>query len=365
ASWSLTVEFFFYAIFPFFTIWAYRQSTKKLLWTSIIFWVFSQTFLYILWSLYFPSWERFVAYFPLFHLHSFIMGVVGGIWYLRIGQSQNISPRAVLLTLAGSVLFIALFVIAGSVYPRLPHGYQLLSGVLAPVLVITILSLSMEKTRFSVFLSRPTFVNLGEISYALYIFHVPVIWIYQRALGNLTFADPNAIFDYTFLPLMIALGFILHFYVDIPLRKKLKKTLQRVSMPLLLIDLAILSASIYFSFRFRFGTRREFASYYDMMRLMFWSAFLLRIGFSAAFNALNPSMLYGSTMQLVRSVLVSATIGSAVLTGIIYAGYSLNWFENFPRSVFITDWAIVLSLSLLVRYLFRRAKFYSPKSLAA
>src|SRR5690606_26695369 len=55
ASWSMTVEFFFYAVFPFFTIWAYKQSTKKLITASLIFWIVSQFIYQVLWVGYFPE----------------------------------------------------------------------------------------------------------------------------------------------------------------------------------------------------------------------------------------------------------------------------------------------------------------------
>jgi peptidoglycan/LPS O-acetylase OafA/YrhL len=366
AAWSLTVEFFFYALFPFFTIWAYRQSTKRIIVVSLLIWTFNQVVHYVLWDLYFPQLENFVVYFPVFHLSSFIMGVVGGIWYLRVGQSQTLAPRTIWLTLAGSVSFISIFVIVSSIYPAVfPHGLQLLSGLLAPVLVVATLSLSLDRTRLSDFLSRPIFVNFGEISYAVYIFHVPVIWIYQRAIDSMGFTNPKAVFDYSYLPLIILIGFILHFYIDIPLRKRLKAFMRQISAPLLLLDLAILSASVYFSSRFQFNLPREFNSNYSMVLLMFWSSFILRTIFSAAFKAFDPAILYGSFTQFVRPVLLSVTTGSAVVACIVYTGYSLGWFDGFFRSIFAIDWLIVTALSLLVRYWFRRKGYYSPKPLTA
>jgi len=315
-----------------------------------------------LWGLYFPEYVNFLVYFPLFHLGSFILGAAGGIWFLREGCEQEIYPRVNLLFLAGGTLLASVYVIANELVAWIPRGDQLFTGLLAPFLTLVIIALALNKTRFSVFLKRPILIMLGEISYALYILHIPVKWIYERALEN---SNQQSIFDYTYLPLMIAIAFVAYFYVDTPLRNGLKKVMQRVSMPLLLLDLAILSASIYFSFRLRFGSGREYDSYYPTILLMFWSSFLLRTIFSTAFNGLNPSILHGSFMQVVRPILISVTVGSISIAGITYMGYSLRWFENYPRSILIMDWAIVLSLSLCVRFLFRLAGFYSPKPLAA
>ncbi len=364
ASWSMTVEFFFYAVFPFFTLWAYRQPTKKLIWVSIIVWVFSQMIHNALWIGYFPEYENFLVYFPLFHLSSFILGTVGGIWYLREGRERVNKASTTLVVFTGGVLLVSAYTVISSEIAKFPHGIQLMTGLLAPVLTIIIMALALDKSRLSTVLNYPVLVALGETSYGLYILHVPVIWIYQRALENLSLADPQLIFDYTFLPLMIAIGLLIHFYLDQPLRSWLKKILQRVSMPLLVLDLVIVAVSIYLTFRLRIGGGREYDVYRKLALLMFWSAFVLRTVFSIGFNALNPSALYGSITQFVRPVLISVTVGSAALAAIIFIGYSIGRFENFPRGVFLIDWAIMLALSLLIRFLFRRAGFYSPKPLS-
>ena len=365
ASWSMTVEFFFYAVFPFFTLWAYRQSTKKLIWISIIVWVVSQMVHNALWIGYFPEYENFLVYFPLFHLSSFILGAVAGIWYLREGREQKYESRITLLVFAGGVLLVSAYTVVSSGLAIFPHGIQLMTGLLAPILTIVIIALALDKSRLSTLLNKSILVNLGETSYGLYILHVPVIWIFLRFLENTSLTDPQLIFDYTFLPLMVTIGLLIHFYLDQPLRRWLKKILQRVSMPLLILNLVLLAISIYLAFYLRFGDGREFDQYRNFALLMFWSAFILRTVFSVGFNAFDPSALYGTRIQLVRPVLISVTAGSVALAVIGFIGYSMGWFENFPRSVFVTDWAIMLSLSLLVRFLFKGAGFYSPRSSSA
>ncbi len=359
AAWSMTVEVFFYIIFPFFTLWAYRQSTKKVIWFSIILWMITQVVYHVLWIGFYPEYQNILVYFPFFHLNSFIMGVAGGIWFLREGHGQDVKPRTILLILAGAILFSLGYTIASNIYFELPHALQPMAGLLAPILTLIIVTLAMDKTRLSVFLNHPALVLLGETAYALYIMHVPVFWIYERALENSSLANPRLIFEYTTLPLMIGVALFAHLYVDRPLRTWLKKMLKHVSMPLLILDLAIVAASIYISFRLRFGDGKEFLSYRSTALLMFWSAFLLRTVFSAVFNALDPSNLYGSFQQFARPVLISVTAGSVVVAGIIFTGYSVGWFENFPRSIFAMDWALVLGLSLAVRFSFKFFRIYN------
>ncbi len=365
AAWSMTVEFFFYAIFPFFTLWAYRQSTKKLIWGSILFWAITQLIHNALWAVYFPEQENFLVYFPLFHLGSFLLGAVGGIWYLREGREHGYKPGMTLPVFAGGILIACVYIVLSSVIERFPHDTQLMTGLLSPLLTVIIIALALDTSRLSTFLNHPALVTLGDTSYGLYILHVPFIWIYQRSLENSSLADPQWIFDLTFLPLIVVLGLLIHFYIDQPLRIWLKKILQRVSIPMLILDLGLLGVSIFLSFRLRVDMGRESDLYQPLALAMFWSAFVLRTVFSVGFDALNPTTLYGSLVQFIRPVVISVTVGTLALGVISFTGYSLGWFHNFPRSILIVDWVIMLGLSLLLRYVFKWAGFYAPKPLPA
>jgi peptidoglycan/LPS O-acetylase OafA/YrhL len=353
AAWSMTVEFFFYAIFPFFIMWAVRQSTRKLLWTALVFWSVSQLVNFTLWIGYFPEAKDFIVYFPVFHLNSFVMGVVGGIWYLREGRRQKINPWTILSVLAASFLLIAAYIIISTdVFPVLPHDLQPMSGLLAPIIILFIVALALDNSRLSGFFRRPALVNLGETSYAIYILHVPLYWLYERWLETSGIADPDRFFDITFLPIMILLGLAAHFYVDVPLRRRLKDFLQTISIRLFLLDLAVLTFSVFFIFQFRFDTR-DYRSYREMERLMFWVAFFARPALSLAFRAYRPEVIMKSGIHWALPVFLSVTIGSIIISGSVYLGYFTGWFENFPRSIFVLDWFIVAALSLLIRFIFR------------
>lgn len=365
AAWSMTVEFFFYAVFPFFTMWAYRQPMKKLIWGSVILWTVSQTIHNALWIGYFPEYENFLVYFPVFHLSSFVLGAVGGIWYLREGRNHNYGPSMTLPVFIGGIFLACAYIVVSSRVPGLPHGLQMMAGLLAPILTVVVVALALDKSRLSIFLNTPALVTLGDSSYGLYILHVPFFWLYERALNNSGLANPKWIFDLTFLPLVIGLVLLIHFYFDQPIRTYLKRILQNVSLPLLMLDLGALGLSIYLAFNLRVDMARENDLYRPIALAMFWSAFALRTVFTVAFNASNPATLQGTLVEFARPVLFSVTAGTIALGAIILAGYSAGVFHNFPRSILITDWAIMLALSLLIRYFFRRVGAYSQKTVSA
>ncbi len=357
-SWSMTVEFFFYAIFPFFIIWAYRQTTRRLIWVSLTFWIVSQIVHYFLWMFHFPEWELFIVYFPPFHLNSFILGVVGGIWFLREGQTRALKQIFNPLVFVGSLLLVSTLLILGAVYPQFPNDLQPMAGLFSPFFVLIIASLALDKSNFSLMLKHPWLVALGETAYAIYILQAPVFWIYEKALLSSSLKNPQSIIDLTYLPLMVLIGLGAHFYVDQPLRRWLKNVLNRVSIPLLLLDLAAVAVSIYASFHFRFSSNRDLIEFKSAANAMFWCAFIVRPVITVIFNGNNPSRLNLSVVQMLRPVLISVTVGTLLLGGLLFGFVSIGWLDSFPRSILIYDWGMLLFLSFLSRFVFRTVGIY-------
>jgi len=352
ASWSLTVEIFFYAIFPFLIYWAQKQSTRKLLWSAIALWAVSQLIYQVLWTGYFPAQRELLLYNPFFHLNSFVMGVVGGIWYLRHGRDEKVKPGRVLAVLSISLALTAGYAIVSlNYFPALPHGLQPMAGFFSPILLLTMSALAVDKTGLSTFLSNPIFVNLGEAAYGMYIFHIPFGWIYERALENLSLADPGRIFEITYVPLVFAIGLGARAYLDPPIRNWMKKIIENINVPLLLFDYVIISASIYICFRVRFGDGREYLSYRNLSLVMFWLAFLIQPFIIGWFGGLSRSISTVSYKEVFRSLLISISVGTILLFIVLFILYSLGWFDNFPRSIFLFNWALVLAATFLIRLL--------------
>jgi len=126
------------------------------------------------------------------------------------------------------------------------------------------------------------------------------------------------------------------------------------------LDLAIITASIFISFRFRFGDGREYLSYRQMGILVFWSAFFFRTIISYLLKTFSPNSLYLPLLQMIRQLAIAVGGGSLMVASIIFAGYKAGWYINFPRSVFVVDFFVIFLLSFLVRYLFRVLKIYQP-----
>lgn len=353
-AWSITVEIFFYLIFPFLTLWSYGVSTKKLIWGSMIFWMISQLSYQVLWTGWLEAHRQFVLYFPLFHLNSFIVGVVGGIWYVREGRFGIFNPLHNRLFLVLSVIFSLGYLILGMTYlPALPHELQPMAGILAPIMLLFILTLSLDETKLSAYLKYPWLVTLGESSYAVYILHVPLSWLFEKYLTGLQVAGSAWIFSVFNFPLIVILSVGLYLFVDTPIRNWLREYFKTIDLRLLLLDLAIFILVTFFIFQVRFDEKEYRFLYREMERLVFWVGFFARPVLSMIFGAYRSSTLSREGYQWMMPVIVSLSVSAVLMAASAYWGFFTGWFENFPRSIFVMDWFIVLSLSLLVRVLFR------------
>lgn len=364
-TWSMSVEIFFYLFFPFFLLWAYRQPTRKLIWVSLAAWAVNVVVYYFVWNAYILEYREFVLYFPVFYTGAFLVGIVGGIWYLREGRHEVISPAKSFAILAVSFLLLAAYtVISTDFYPELPHDIRPMTGFLAPLMIFFIVALSMDKSFVSRILSHKFLVDLGETAYALYILHIPVKWLYEWGLAASGIANPEGIFRVTFLPLILVVSYVAHFYVDAPIRRWLKSLLQTLSLRVFVADILIVLLVAFAVFPLRFGTGNEYRSYREMERLALWVSFFAIPTMLILFRACRYEDIVAPGFFWARSTVAGVTLGFIVVSGAAYAGYATGWFENFPRSVFFFGWLVTLGLSLLFRFGMRAWQAKRPQPVA-
>jgi|SRR5579862_1079243 len=172
--WSLSVEAFFYSMFPFLLRWTRALPGRKLL-----FWIgtFSLTSLAIsvAYILVHPDglakinssettllWKNVLSFNPLLRLPEFLVGVLIG----RLFLTRKIDARlGSICVLGGSAAIVVITLLATTIPNPL-----ISAGFLSPAFAAIIFGVA-QQPRWTQFLTFRPLVLLGEASYSLYLLH--------------------------------------------------------------------------------------------------------------------------------------------------------------------------------------------------
>jgi len=231
-SWSLSVEMFFYVVFPFLLIVLAKRSPKFLLGSTGVFWLASQILhIYLLKHYYVPypaPEHEFVYYYPLLHLNAFVLGMVIGMIFKRYRQRIELSPRVIfwgVLLSFGAICLSIMYWHEITAWLGLPIA--LTNGVLSPLFGVFIVFLSLDTSIISRIMRHKVLVLLGEASYGMYILQEPISQIYYYRFAVQT-SWPNAVHFYVLMGLLIAIPILTLKWMENPARFWLRKQGQKI-----------------------------------------------------------------------------------------------------------------------------------------
>jgi peptidoglycan/LPS O-acetylase OafA/YrhL len=228
-SWFVSGLLFFYCVFPllFFHITKNRYSGRKLLFSSMFLWLMTIVILNVgfnpgSYSGLFSNYSAFINSFPLANFCSFYMGVCGA-YYISNGGGERLpenGPRSVLSTLFVLVLFFLSLTIHydKNVSDFMKRFLPYEAGLYAPIVLLLILNLSIQKNFLTKIFSAKIFIFLGSISYALYILQAPLHSIYLKIFSshfNFSANESAAIF----IIIMIAVSSVLSVFESKTIKK--------------------------------------------------------------------------------------------------------------------------------------------------
>jgi len=176
--WSLSVEAFFYFVFPFFLLRNSKLSARSLLLWLVAFWLISLS-LSSSYIHFHPDgfdkinsgetnlfWKNVLSFNPLVRLPEFLVGMFAGKLFLsRPGSVKFATPLAG----AGLLGFATVVLLA----PKIPNP-TLSAGLLSPAFAAIIYGVARQP-KWTLLLATPFLVLLGEASYSLYLLHSLVI----------------------------------------------------------------------------------------------------------------------------------------------------------------------------------------------
>jgi len=205
-AWSLSCEFFFYALFPFIRPALYVRRSRTLLMVIVLGWILQGFWIGTIDALVPPNRSGFiVSQFPITHCYEFVLGVCSGILFNRLTRRQL--AAFVLLMGSVSMLIIGTLHFSNSLMPAY-YG-------MSPLFAAAIAAAAMASG--SVWLSplrNTVLVSLGHASYALYMIHVPIL-IMASILGL------ASVFGWFWLPILMLVSCLIHFRFAEPVRRHL------------------------------------------------------------------------------------------------------------------------------------------------
>jgi peptidoglycan/LPS O-acetylase OafA/YrhL len=224
-NWSLSVEAFFYLIFPFLLPRLTRLSRKQL--TAIVpaGWLFgiACTLAYMhfhpdgavqITDRTVGPWIGAIKYHPLVRLPEFLMGMACGLLFLGSGRNQK---SAWPLILPGLGAISAVIVLS----PQIPY-LVIHTALLAPAFAAIIYGIALQPAGLGALESR-VMEALGEASYPFYLLHSLVIssfFIVNWQTG--TFRHQTLAGFATWLLIAIGIALLVDRFIERPLRRLLR-----------------------------------------------------------------------------------------------------------------------------------------------
>lgn len=214
-AWSISVEVFFYLLFPIILVLFRKINNLKITIITLTVWILSIFIHYYLKeNLYSPDerWtSEFILYFPLWHLNTFLFGILCGIYILKEQKLERHSySKARFFYILGIISFL---LILGTDNFIRPYTHN---GLMSPVFFLIIAGLALDRSLLTKILGSKYLVVLGNASYSIYILQWPVYIIFSAFLSSEKL-EGNDFYFYLFS--LIFISVFIYTYFEKPMQK--------------------------------------------------------------------------------------------------------------------------------------------------
>lgn len=222
-AWSLSVEAFFYLLFPFLLVLFLGRSWPQLFVIAAASWLASLTLsigyvvrnpdhLVVIDSNVFAAfWLNALKFSPLARLPEFLLGMACGFLFLHSRRDNRLALPLVLLGLVGCVVGISF---SGSIPYPVMH-----TALLAPAFAAIVYGFAL-RPRWGTFMDNRLLVLAGDASYSLYLLHSMIIGMYFHNMkGQLRFQSLPGVL--VFVLLAVGISALVYRFIEEPARRKL------------------------------------------------------------------------------------------------------------------------------------------------
>ncbi|WP_375756554.1 acyltransferase family protein [Corallococcus exercitus] len=230
-SWSVSVEAFFYAVFPALAGRLERFRGARMAAALVGVWMLGllPPVLYLvlrpdgpgtLDAAFGGMWLAVVKFNPLVRLPEFLLGVLLGLVFVRERAAAVPRRSGAVMALAGAALLVAGFSQGASIPYPLMHN-----ALLAPASALLVYGLARGGGPLGQLLARPWLVHLGGASYALYLLQYPVSEGVHWLERYVDLSSPTR-FLAVLLVVLVPASVAVHRWVETPWRTRVKRALQ-------------------------------------------------------------------------------------------------------------------------------------------
>lgn len=222
-AWSLSVEAFFYLIFPIALPAILKMRPARLvillgvLWLSMISLTVAHEH-----NLIPPDvWSGYIMYQPLFWMPTFLLGIAT----YRLAAQWSLVPDQI-ATVISITSVAALLVLAGLLSPPV-GGDFLVNGGAAPLIALIVLAYSHPRCLSSQVLGGAPLEFLGVASYVIYIIQAPLWHIFRAITDHLRHATGQPIVkDWQFalyLVYLVGIALLIQRFIERPAQHYLSR----------------------------------------------------------------------------------------------------------------------------------------------